>query len=259
MDMNDRGQTPGDSGADPLRTRLNWAQDHSRGLMIGGALAAAAALAAVLLVGNDATLCSSGLGQFAQALSPQTAGQCTGYTLANALAWVGIVGGAATFIVGWLISIEHPHSAAQASSLGASMQRQFGSGPVPRADEPRATAERIQQATRSEAADPPPLGRSPLTWVFEPAPTSSPEPDPPPAGEAELSSAGSGAKPRPEVELAPARAGVTQVPPAPVGPPAPVALPRPEDGVEPLHSVVRRVWRQILALDPPSQGSGPSR
>ncbi len=255
--MNDRGQTPRDPGTDPLRLHPNWAQVHCRGLMIGGALAAAAGLAAVLLVGSDASICSSGLGQFAQAVSPQTAGQCAGYTLANVLGWVGIVGGATAFIAGWLISIEHPHGAAQASGLGASMRRQFGSGPLPRVDEPDPPAEQIQLATRAEVADPPAPDRSPLTWKFEPATLA--QPDPPSAQQAAIGSSGIGGNPGPEVELAPVREDIAKAPPTSVTRPLPAAPPHPEYEVEPLHTVVRRVWRRILALDPPSQGNGPSR
>ena len=244
--MNDQGPNTGGPGTDSLPLRLNWAQVHSRGLMIGAALAAAAGLAAVLFVGTDAALCSSGLGQFAQAVSLQTAGQCTVYTLTNILGWVGIVGGAGVFIVGWLISVEHPHSAVPTPDQVASMPRQFGSGPLPPPDEPRPAAAGIRLPPSPEAADPAPPDRSPLTWEFEPAPASSREPNPQRAMQAQVGSAASGATPEPEVELAPARVDASQVPLSIVAGPAPVPPSHPEDDVEPLHTIIRRVWRRIL-------------
>ena len=60
--------------------RTTWPRAHFVGLRIGGGIAAVIGLLAVLLVGNDASVCSSGLGQFAQSVSNQAARSCAIYS-----------------------------------------------------------------------------------------------------------------------------------------------------------------------------------
>jgi len=68
--------------------------------MIGGGVGAFVGLLGVLLVGNDASVCASGLGQFAQAVSPQSASTCSVDGGINFISWVLLVGGALTAALG---------------------------------------------------------------------------------------------------------------------------------------------------------------
>lgn len=81
----------------------NWISGHRRGFMVGGAVSAALGFLGILLVGNNASICGSGLGQFAQAVSSQAANTCGVDGAINFLSWVLLVGGLSALALGYFV------------------------------------------------------------------------------------------------------------------------------------------------------------
>jgi len=87
---------------------MDWMATHLKALGIVGGIAAFVGIILIAALGNDASMCSSGLGQFAQAVSSQAAGECAGYGIGNFFGWVLLVGGVGLVGTAWWASSRRP-------------------------------------------------------------------------------------------------------------------------------------------------------
>ena len=94
--------------ADARGTAVSWMVDHVKAVGIGGGVAAVVGIILVALMGNDASVCSSGFGQFAQAVDQLAASQCTGYGIGNYLGWTFLIGGIGVTVTAWWAGIRQP-------------------------------------------------------------------------------------------------------------------------------------------------------
>ena len=94
--------------ADDRGKAVIWMADHVKAVGIGGGVVAVVGIVLVALMGNDASVCSSGFGQFAQALNQQAASQCAGYGIGNFLGWAFLIGGIGVTVTAWWAGTRQP-------------------------------------------------------------------------------------------------------------------------------------------------------
>lgn len=217
-----------------------WGRAHSKGVIIGGGLGAVAGLVVILVVGSDASVCGSLLGQFAQSADGVVAAQCAGYTAGNILGWIALVGGCGATVVGWLTYIESPQPKARSRLTGAgASERGAGSEsrlqpPIPLSPTPPGSTQTLRET-----------GRVPLRWqgqeLGQKVASSEHLTYAADAAKASTAPTPGGRETRPQIA---ATFGMS--PPLEEAPRPAVSS---ADEVEPLHTVIRRVLRRIGNMD----------